>query len=73
MQKITSDFNCHRLFAQNLASQNFKGKYENRKILHFARKNEKDYFFEIFEFLLLFLLLFNYFVVFILFWNSEKI
>jgi hypothetical protein len=37
-QKVTSDFNCHRPFAQILASQNSKGKYESKKILGFARK-----------------------------------
>jgi hypothetical protein len=31
-------------FAQNLASQNSEGKYESRKILDFARKNEKKCF-----------------------------
>jgi hypothetical protein len=39
--KFTSDFNSHRPFAQILLSQNSKGKYESRKILDFARKNEK--------------------------------
>jgi hypothetical protein len=29
-------------FAQILASQNLKGKYESRKILDFVRKNEKN-------------------------------
>jgi hypothetical protein len=29
-------------FAQNLASQNSKEKYESRKIIDFARKNEKN-------------------------------
>jgi hypothetical protein len=44
--KFTSDFNSHRLFAKILLSQNFKGKYESRKILDFVRKNDflKDFF-----------------------------
>jgi hypothetical protein len=49
MEKVTSDFNGHRLFAQILTSQNFKGKYESRKILDFVRKN--DFLKRIFEFL----------------------
>jgi hypothetical protein len=72
MQKVTSNFNCGSLFAQNLASQNSKGKYESRKILGFPRKMRKFDFFEIFEFLLLFILVSNYFEVFILFWNFEQ-
>jgi hypothetical protein len=40
MQKVTSNFNCRRLFAQIVASQNSKGKYESRKILDFFKKNE---------------------------------
>jgi hypothetical protein len=40
MQKVTSDFNRHRPFAQILDSQNFKGKYESRKILGFVKKIE---------------------------------
>jgi hypothetical protein len=44
-EKLTSKFNCHRLFAQILASQNSNGKYERRKSLHFVRKNEKIDFF----------------------------
>jgi hypothetical protein len=40
-EKVTSDFNCRRLFAQILASQNSKGKYESRKILDFVRKKRK--------------------------------
>jgi hypothetical protein len=36
MQKVTSDFNRHRLFAQILDSQNFKEKYESRNILDFV-------------------------------------
>jgi hypothetical protein len=47
--------------------QNSKGKYESRKILDFATKNKKNWFFEIFEFLLLFILCFSYFEVFIYF------
>jgi hypothetical protein len=66
--KSTSDFNSHRPFAQILASQNSKGKYESRKILDFVKKIKID-FFENFEFQLLFLLPFSYFEVFILFWN----
>jgi hypothetical protein len=47
-KKFTSDFNRRRPFAQILASQNSKGKYESRKILDFARKSEKiDFFFKI--------------------------
>jgi hypothetical protein len=63
-QNFTSDFNCLRLFAQFLVSQNSKGKYESRKILDFVRKNEKKYFFSNFFISLLFLLLFGYFEVF---------
>jgi hypothetical protein len=37
MQEVTCDFNGHRPFAQILASQNFKGKYESRKILDFLK------------------------------------
>jgi hypothetical protein len=37
-QKVTFDFNGRRLFAQILASQNSKGKYESMKILDFAKK-----------------------------------
>jgi hypothetical protein len=37
-EKVTSDFNRHRPFAQFLASQNSKGKYESRKILDFVKK-----------------------------------
>jgi hypothetical protein len=40
-KKVTSDFNSRRPFAQILAFQNSKGKYESRKILDFVRKNEK--------------------------------
>jgi hypothetical protein len=40
-QKVTYDFNGHRPFAQNIASQNSKGKYESKKILDFAKKYEK--------------------------------
>jgi hypothetical protein len=69
LRKVTSDFNGHTRFAQFLDSQNSKGKYESRKILDFFKKNRKiDFFFEIFEFLLLFLLLFSHFEVFIFFW-----
>jgi hypothetical protein len=39
------------------------------KILDFVKKNENLIFFQNFKFLLLFLILFNYFEVFILFWN----
>jgi hypothetical protein len=35
-QKVTSDFNIRRPFAQILVSQNSKGKYESRKILDFV-------------------------------------
>jgi hypothetical protein len=38
MQNATSDFKGHRPFAQILASQNSKGKYESRKILDFIKK-----------------------------------
>jgi hypothetical protein len=69
IQNFTSDFNSHRPFAQILASQNSKGKYESKKILDFVRKNEEKCFFKIFSFLLLFLLLFSYFEVFYLFWD----
>jgi hypothetical protein len=61
-QKVTSDFNHHRPFAQNLASQNSKGKYKSVKILNFVRKMRKIDFFRILGFLF-FLLLFNYFEV----------
>jgi hypothetical protein len=37
-KKVTSNFNGHRPFAQILASQNSKGKYESRKILDFVKK-----------------------------------
>jgi hypothetical protein len=40
-REVTSDFNCRGPFSQNLDSQNSKVKYESRKILDFARKNEK--------------------------------
>jgi hypothetical protein len=40
-QKVTSDFNRRKPFAQFLASQNSKGKYENRKILDFVREMRK--------------------------------
>jgi hypothetical protein len=43
-EKGTSDFNSRRPFAQFLASQNSKGKYESRKILDFVRKNKKKWF-----------------------------
>jgi hypothetical protein len=43
-EKVTSDFNSHRLFAQIFASQNSKGKYESRKILDFVRKMRKNDF-----------------------------
>jgi hypothetical protein len=42
MKKVTSDFDRRRVFSQNLASKNSKGKYESRKILDFVRKNEKN-------------------------------
>jgi hypothetical protein len=45
MEKVTSDFNSHRPFAQILASQNSKGKYESRKILDFVRKMRKTMIF----------------------------
>jgi hypothetical protein len=64
-QKVTSVFNGHRPFAQILASQNSKGKYESRKILGFVGKKK---FLEIFEFLLLFISIFVYFECFILLW-----
>jgi hypothetical protein len=38
MEKVTSDLNNRRPFAQFLASQNSKGKYERRKILDFVKK-----------------------------------
>jgi hypothetical protein len=50
-QKVTSDFNGRRPFAQILASQNSKGKYESRKILNFVKKYKKIDFFEFFNFL----------------------
>jgi hypothetical protein len=37
-EKLTSDFSSRRLFAQFLASQNSKGKYESMKILDFAKQ-----------------------------------
>jgi hypothetical protein len=43
-KKVTSNFNCRRLFGQFLASQNSKGKYESRKILDFVKKNVKKLF-----------------------------
>jgi hypothetical protein len=64
-QKVTSDSNGHMLFAQILASQNSKGKYESRKILDFVKKIRKIDFFYFF----LFILVFQYFECFILFWN----
>jgi hypothetical protein len=39
-QNFTFNFNGSRLFAQFLASQNSKGKYESRKILDFVKKLE---------------------------------
>jgi hypothetical protein len=45
--------------------QNSKRKYERRKILDFAKKKRENLIF--FEFLLLFILVFNYFEVCILF------
>jgi hypothetical protein len=62
---FTSDFNGRRLFAQILVSRNSKGKYERRKILDFVKND----FFEIFEFLLFFILVFNYLECFTLLWN----
>jgi hypothetical protein len=50
-QKVTSDFNDHKLFAQNLAPQYSEGKYESMKILDFARKMRKKI-----QFILLFLI-----------------
>jgi hypothetical protein len=44
-EKVTSDFNSCRPFAQIFASQNSKGKYESRKILDFVRKMRKNDFF----------------------------
>jgi hypothetical protein len=62
-----------RPFAQILDSQNSKGKYESMKILGFTRKILENliYFFEIVEFLLVFISVFHYFECFILFWNFE--
>jgi hypothetical protein len=37
-ENFTSNFNDHRPFAEFLASQNSKGKYESRKILDFIKK-----------------------------------
>jgi hypothetical protein len=69
IQKVTSDFNGRMPFAQIPVSQNSNGKYENRNILDFVKKNEKNDFLRIFSFLLLFFPLFSYFEVFKLFWN----
>jgi hypothetical protein len=44
-KNFTSDFNEHRPFAQILASQNSKGKYESMKILDFVKKIRKIEFF----------------------------
>jgi hypothetical protein len=55
-----------RPFAHILASQNSTWKYEIRKILDFIKKNDS---FENFEFLLLIILVFNYFECFTLVWN----
>jgi hypothetical protein len=50
--------------------QNSKGKYENRKILGFARnKMRKIDIFEMFEFLLLFFNYFEKFICFLNFWE----
>jgi hypothetical protein len=49
-QDFTSNFNGLRPFAQILASQNSKGKYESGKILDFVRKNKKKRFFSFFHF-----------------------
>jgi hypothetical protein len=61
--KVTSDFNCRRLFIQNLASLNSKRKYESGKILDFAKKIRKIDFKKN-----EFILIFNYFECFTLFW-----
>jgi hypothetical protein len=45
MQEVTSDFNHRRPFAQILASQKSKGKYESMKILDFVKKMRKNDFF----------------------------
>jgi hypothetical protein len=44
-QKVTFDFNSHRPFAQTLASQNSKEKYESGKILDFVKKKENLIFY----------------------------
>jgi hypothetical protein len=44
-RKFTSDFNHRRPFAQKIEFQNSKGKYERKKILDFANKNEKILYF----------------------------
>jgi hypothetical protein len=44
-QKVTSDLNGRRMFAQILASQNSKGKKENMKILGFDRRKKEKLFF----------------------------
>jgi hypothetical protein len=44
LRKKLHPISTHRPFAQILASQNSKGKYESRKILDFVRKNEKNDF-----------------------------
>jgi hypothetical protein len=44
MQKVKSNFNSSRPFAQFIASQNSIEKYESPKILDFVKKNEKKGF-----------------------------
>jgi hypothetical protein len=65
-QKVTSNFKGHRPFAQILASQNSKRKYESRKILDFVKKFRKFDFFLI-SFVVYFI--FQYIGCFILLWN----
>jgi hypothetical protein len=62
-KKFTFDFNSPRPFAQIFSAQNFKGKYESRKIFDFVKKTK------IFEIFLLFISVFNYFECFTLVWN----
>jgi hypothetical protein len=63
-QNFTSDFNGHRPFAQFLASQNSKGKYESRKILDFLKMGNKIFFKGFFHFFCCFFYFFSYFEVF---------
>jgi hypothetical protein len=58
MKKVTSDFNSRRTFAQFLASQNSKGKYESTRILDFVKKKRENLIF--LKFFISFVVYFNF-------------